>query len=233
MLMALFRGVGEDQIKLSDIIENTLIEYAQIQSEIIQLNIEISKVDNESIGDYEEMIFVLRMMAESNRANLSQPFEWEVEIDQLTKKEIKKQQLELLKRQNSLLLIMKDFNNPNSLSSLKVNQNKAIQSALQTLPQRQEQITIDLSPTSLLQIKPKIHRILGKEEIDLLEISTNKSNGILPKKSSHPYFIPNFPNMNITSPDSQMNMQDQRLMSPPFLHKGYILVKAWRTGIRQ
>ncbi|KAA6395382.1 MAG: hypothetical protein EZS28_009093 [Streblomastix strix] len=89
MLMALFRGVGEDQIKLSDIIENTLIEYAQIQSEIIQLNIEISKIDFESIGDYEEMIFVLRMMAESNRANLNLPFEWEVEIDQLTKKEIK------------------------------------------------------------------------------------------------------------------------------------------------
>ncbi|KAA6374097.1 MAG: putative Tau tubulin kinase 1 [Streblomastix strix] len=144
MVMSLYLSVNDDQVNNMNGQEAQFNEYDEILHEIVQFDAEISKIDFESIGDYSQLQFLLRMMAESNGANLSNPFEWQFEINQQAINQMEQQKRILKERQNQLSLLVNKFKIPNNQSGPKEDQKKAIQFALQALPQRPDQITLDL-----------------------------------------------------------------------------------------
>ncbi|KAA6354972.1 MAG: hypothetical protein EZS28_049501, partial [Streblomastix strix] len=135
-------------------------------SEIIQLNTQISKIDIESIGYYEGLILVLQILAESNGGDLTNPFEWEFEIVQQAINETKKHKMEITLRQQSLCSLLDELKNPKTIQDSKEHKEKALQLALQSLPQRGEQFILDLSTTTLLQIAPKFQRQMRIQELE-------------------------------------------------------------------
>ncbi|KAA6354084.1 MAG: hypothetical protein EZS28_050389, partial [Streblomastix strix] len=91
--------------------------------------------------------------------------EWEVEIEQLIISETLKQKQDLKNRQESLLSFLDEIKKPRTLSNSRDGRGKAVQLALQSLPQKKT-ANGDLNTISLLQIQPKIRK-LPRLHIDL------------------------------------------------------------------
>ncbi|KAA6397056.1 MAG: hypothetical protein EZS28_007417 [Streblomastix strix] len=133
------------------------------------------------IGDYSQLKFILQTIAQSNGGNLINPFEWEVEIEQLIISETLKQKQDLKNRQESLLSFLDEIKKPRTLSNSRDGRGKAVQLALQSLPQKKT-ANGDLNTISLLQIQPKIRK-LPRLHIDLQNPQIISQRGTSPLSS--------------------------------------------------